>query len=109
MGIAISLREGYSAGDLRRLAKASKDANQSRRLLALAEIYAGGSRTRATDVERAMGQWSWQTGGLKNLSGRSANSGHLKSVLKRSCVAGRPKAASDRRNRLIVWIGIWFW
>jgi transposase len=50
MGIAISLRTDYSAGDLRRLAKASKDADQSRRLLALAEIYAGGSRTRAAKL-----------------------------------------------------------
>ncbi len=47
MGTAIVLRADYSAIDLRRLAKASKDADQSRRLLALAEIYAGGSRTRA--------------------------------------------------------------
>ena len=50
MGIAISLRTDYSAGDLRRLAKASKDSDQSRRLLALAEIYAGGSRTRAAKL-----------------------------------------------------------
>ncbi len=50
MGIAIALREDYSAGDLRRLAKASKDADQSRRLLALAEIYAGGSRTAAAEL-----------------------------------------------------------
>ena len=50
MGRAIALRDDYSAGDLRRLAKASKDADQSRRLLALAEIYAGGSRTRAAAV-----------------------------------------------------------
>ena len=41
MGRAIALRDDYSAGDLRRLAKASKDADQSRRLLALAEIYTG--------------------------------------------------------------------
>ena len=34
MGRAIALRDDYSAGDLRRLAKASKDADQSRRLLA---------------------------------------------------------------------------
>ena len=47
MGSAIVLRADYSAVDLRRLAKASKDADQSRRLLALAEIYAGASRTRA--------------------------------------------------------------
>jgi|TARA_B100000315_G_C14504203_1_gene553808 transposase len=50
MGTALSLREDYSAVDLRRIAKASKDADQSRRLLALAEVYAGGSRTAAAAV-----------------------------------------------------------
>ena len=37
MGAAIALREDFEASDLRRLAKASKDAGQSRRLVALAE------------------------------------------------------------------------
>ncbi len=50
MGAAIALRDDYSAGDLRWLAKASKDADQSRRLLALALIYAGGSRTEAAEL-----------------------------------------------------------
>ncbi|MDP6563511.1 MAG: IS630 family transposase [Alphaproteobacteria bacterium] len=50
MGAAIALREDYEARDLRRLAKRSKDAAQSRRLLALAEIYAGGSRTAAAQL-----------------------------------------------------------
>jgi transposase len=50
MGNPVALREDYSAQDLRRLAKASKDADQSRRLLALAEIYAGGSRTAAAEL-----------------------------------------------------------
>src|SRR3546814_7171790 len=35
---------------LRRLARASKSANQARRLLALAEIYDGGSRTAAARI-----------------------------------------------------------
>ena len=35
---------------LRRLAKATKDATQARRLLALAEIYDGGSRTDAARI-----------------------------------------------------------
>ena len=50
MGAAIALREDYDAADLRRIAKGSKDAAQSRRLLALAEIYAGGRRTDAARV-----------------------------------------------------------
>ena len=40
----IALRPDYDAAQLRALAKATRDAGQSRRLLALAEIYDGGSR-----------------------------------------------------------------
>ena len=47
MGRAVALREDFDGPALRRLAKASKDAGQSRRLLALAEIYDGGRRTEA--------------------------------------------------------------
>ncbi len=50
MGAAIGLREDFAASDLRRLAKASKDAAQSRRLLSLAEIYDGGRRTNAARI-----------------------------------------------------------
>lgn len=47
MGSAIGLRGDFDAATLRRLARGSKSANQSRRLLALAEIYDGGSRSAA--------------------------------------------------------------
>ena len=50
MGAAIVLRKDFSALALRQLAKASKDAAQSRRLLASAEIYVGGRRTDAARV-----------------------------------------------------------
>jgi len=50
MGAAIGLREDYDAADLWRLAKGSKDAAQSRRLLSLAAIYDGGRRTDAARV-----------------------------------------------------------
>ena len=50
MGRAVALREDFDGPGLRRLAKGSKDAGQSRRLLALAEIYAGGRRTDAAGV-----------------------------------------------------------
>ena len=42
MGSAIALRDDFDGKALRRLARATKDAGQSRRLLALAEIYDGG-------------------------------------------------------------------
>ena len=44
MGSAIALRGDFDGPGLRRLAKAAKDAGQSRRLLALAGIYDGGDR-----------------------------------------------------------------
>src|SRR5215211_8678868 len=46
----IALRPDYDAAQLWALAKATRDAGQSRRLLALAEIYDGGSRTRAARI-----------------------------------------------------------
>jgi transposase len=47
MGAAIRLRDDYDGARLRALAKASKDANQTRRLLSLALIYEGGRRSEA--------------------------------------------------------------
>src|SRR5579872_2715804 len=44
MAAAIGLREDYDAAALRELAKQSKDADQTRRLMALAVVYDGGSR-----------------------------------------------------------------
>ena len=46
----IELRQDYDAARLRALAKASRNAGQSRRLLALAEIYDGGTRSKAARV-----------------------------------------------------------
>jgi transposase len=43
----IALRPDFTASDLRGLARRSKDAAQARRLLSLAVIYDGGSRTEA--------------------------------------------------------------
>jgi len=50
MGSGIALRQDYNAVMLRDLAKRSTDANQTRRLLALAVIYEGGRRTQAAQV-----------------------------------------------------------
>ena len=50
MCAAIALREDFEAADLRRLAKASKNAVQSRRLLSLAVIYDGDRRTDAARI-----------------------------------------------------------
>ena len=48
MRAGIDLRGDFSAGDLRRIARQSDDADQSRRLLAIAVILDGGSRSDAT-------------------------------------------------------------
>ncbi len=50
MAAAIQLRGDHTADDLRRLAKASRDAKQTRRLLALAAIYEGSSRSDAARI-----------------------------------------------------------
>src|SRR5215218_10675212 len=50
MTAPIALRGDFDGPGLRRLARQSKDAAQARRLLALAEIYDGGSRTDAARI-----------------------------------------------------------
>jgi transposase len=50
MPAAVRMRTDFSAGELRRLAAATKNANQSRRLLSLAAILDGMSRTEAARV-----------------------------------------------------------
>ena len=50
MGAAIGLRTDFDGATLRRLARKTKNANQSRRLLALAEIYDGSSRSDAARI-----------------------------------------------------------
>jgi transposase len=50
MGRALMLRQDYASDDLKGLALASLDANQTRRLLALSVIYDGGSRAAAARV-----------------------------------------------------------
>src|SRR4249919_4266872 len=50
MAAAIGVRGDYDAARLRELAKRSVDANQTRRLLALAAICDGGSRHEAAKI-----------------------------------------------------------
>lgn len=50
MGAAIRMRDDFDAVGLRRMARATRSANQGRRLLALAEIYDGGSRSDAARI-----------------------------------------------------------
>ena len=50
MAAAIGVRGDYDAARLRELAKRSVDADQTRRMLALAVIYDGGSRSEAAKL-----------------------------------------------------------
>lgn len=50
MGQAITLRTDYTAGEVRRQAKRAKDAAQARRLLAIAAVLEGASRTEAAKI-----------------------------------------------------------
>ena len=50
MSAPVPLRRDHDGDELRRLAKVSQDAKQTRRLLALAEIYDGGSRGDAARI-----------------------------------------------------------
>ncbi len=50
MAAPIDLRNDFDSVSLRHLAKRTRDATQSRRLLALAEVYDGGSRTDASRI-----------------------------------------------------------
>ncbi len=50
MPAAVRLRMDFSAGELRRLAATTKNANQSRRLLSLAAVLDGMSRTEAARI-----------------------------------------------------------
>ena len=50
MTAGILLRDDFDGSALRRLARQSHNAGQTRRLLALAEIYGGGSRSDAARI-----------------------------------------------------------
>src|SRR6202011_5374756 len=56
MSGAVNLREDFSAEELRALAKRSRDANQSRRLLSLAAIRDGMDRGEAAKIGGMDGQ-----------------------------------------------------
>ena len=62
MSAPIPLRQDFEASQLRGLAKRSKDGPQARRLLALAAIYDGATRTEAAEDSAVSGCGSSGTG-----------------------------------------------
>ena len=78
MSVCIALRDDYDAVRVRRLAKAVRDPRQVRRLLALAAVYDGMSRTDAAKVggmdRQTLRDWAHRFNdegpdGLKNRAG----------------------------------------
>src|ERR1019366_9566022 len=61
MAIPVALRGDFKAAQLRGLARKTKDAPQARRLLALAAIYDGATRTEAAKIGGVGLQiiWDW--------------------------------------------------
>jgi transposase len=57
---ALPLRDDYSAADLRQLARETHHANQARRLLALAALMDGKSRTEAARIGATQRQTLWR-------------------------------------------------
>lgn len=93
MGRAIWLRDDFDGPGLRRLAKRSKDGPQSRRLLALAEIYDGGRRMDAARIGgvglQVIRDWVLRF-----------NAEGLDGLIDRKAPGQRPKLNDDQRQAL---------
>jgi transposase len=93
MAAPIALRDDFDGPGLRRLAKATKDAAQARRLLALAEIYDGGSRTDAARIGGVTLQIVRDWGVRFNQHGPDG-------LIHRTAPGNRPKLNEDQRLAL---------
>jgi transposase len=93
MAAPIALRDDFDGPGLRRLAKATKDAAQARRLLALAEIYDGGSRTDAARIGGVTLQIVRDWGVRFNQHGPDR-------LINRTAPGNRPKLNEDQRLAL---------
>jgi transposase len=93
MAVPIALRQDFDGPGLRTLARATKDAVQARRLLALAEVYDGGSRTDAARI-----------GGVTLQIVRDwvlrFNSRGPDGLINRKAPGNRPKLNGDQRQAL---------
>ena len=97
MGKAVQLREDYNGEKLRRLARASDDSDQTRRLLALALIYDGGRRTDAAQLGgvtlQIVRDWvlRFNAGGPEGLKNRWSS-------------GPDPKLGAEHRKALAEWV-----
>src|SRR5215211_5019584 len=110
----VPLRTDFDADGLRAMARKTKDGPQARRLLALAAIYDGGSRTEAARIGgvtlQIVRDWV-DSGGRRNTSregvamgvGKRRSDRAVRAVLRRS--PGRPGVAR-REHRRRFWAAI---
>jgi transposase len=93
LGAAIRLRADYDGDVLRQLAKASRDAKQSRRLLALALVCDGGTRSEAAKLGG---------GGLQIVRDwvERFNAEGPKGLIDRKASGARPKLTAEQRQAL---------
>ena len=93
MSAAIGLRTDFGAAELRELAGRTKNANQARRLLALAAAYDGKSREEAARV----GGMDRQT--LRDWAHRFNELGP-DGLIDRKAPGGKPKLSAEQREEL---------
>jgi transposase len=121
MRSGISLRGDYDAARLRGLARGTKSAAQGRRLLALAEIYDGGSRTKAARVGgvglQTIRDWvlRFNAGGPEGLADRPApgNPGKLTTAQQEALAAMVESGPVPAIHGVVRWrlkdLAMWLW
>src|SRR4051794_26631496 len=117
----LTLREDYDAARLRGVARRTKSAAQGRRLLALAEIYDGGSRTKAACVGgvglQTIRGWGlrFNAHGPEGLADRQApgHPGKLNTAQRQALVAMVESGPMPAIHGLVRWrlkdLAIWVW
>jgi transposase len=93
MGAAVEIRHDYSAAALRQLAAKAKDANQVRRLLALAAVREGKSREEAARI-----------GGMERQTLRdwvhAFNEGGPEGLINAKAPGPKPKLSAEQKEEL---------
>ena len=99
---AVRFREDFDAASLRGLAKASRDPNQLRRLLSLAEIYDGGSPGESARIGGAGPQTARDWGLRFNGDGPEASRPRPQAERRPTPGVGYPNALSSGPRRVCV-------
>jgi transposase len=97
MAAPIPLCSDVAAADLRQQARRTRDANHARRLLALAEIYDGGSRTDAARIGGVTLQIVRSEGRVLRFNAKGPDG-----LRDRKALGPKPKLNEDQRRALAV-------